>query len=835
MRKRSSERNMFRYFSVFLLSLFCLSLELFLTRILNLKTWNHVVYTIIPFSILGYGIGANLCLLCWEKVKACSERKIVSAGFLFFGVLNGLCFLALVRAPVNMREMLSVFYNPKAAMNLFTAYALVLIPFVVIGFVVVYLFQKHANQSHRLYCVDLLGAAAGAYLFFPLIERFEVGHSLFLLSAGACLIANIILAPRRKLLGIAAFLGICALVLNAWPEPRNYRVDATKGWEWIPGKFRLDQYRTLWSQWHPLGRTDIYRILDPDLRSKMSDGNVTFLFNVEPAPEFSYFTTNFLAGTPVYRLGGYHGGRREMRTRLFSQPIEAPYLLLNKPKVLIIGTGGGRDIFMAQSHHASRIFGAEINPATYQAMAAGGVMHEYSGGVYGGENVSVHNVDGRHLVKTLPPGTMDLVLLNGVDTYSGLSSGAYAYAESYLYTKNAVMDYLRVLDDNGLINFNRILFPQMPRETLKLQVIAMDALRATGHQRPWEHLFIGSLRGWSIMLIKKSPFTPEERSTLRLFMRAHGVQVEYPTASFEQGARGTAFDSYARAYQQGRAREFIRSYPYDISAVTDDNPFFYKYYKVSSFNFFKVYALHHSGPVIFLTQLLVILEAGFFTLLFIFVPLLISRRTSLLQIPRTATASFITYFSCLGVGFMFFEIPLMQRFVLLLGSPIYSISVTLAVLLLSVGWGSLSVPFLSRVCRTPQRLILFATVGLVLESFLLELIGGKVIGFFMGSVFAVRILVVALILMPLGMTLGVFFPSGLKLLAARHEDAIAWAWGLNCGFSVLGSMAAIIFAQFSGFRFVLFFACLIYLLACRAFLRLSPAFEPGKESLPCPA
>ena len=48
------------YLIVFLVSLFCISLELFFTRIMNLKALNHVVYTVIPFAMLGYGIGANI-------------------------------------------------------------------------------------------------------------------------------------------------------------------------------------------------------------------------------------------------------------------------------------------------------------------------------------------------------------------------------------------------------------------------------------------------------------------------------------------------------------------------------------------------------------------------------------------------------------------------------------------------------------------------------------------------------------------------------------------------------------------------------------------------------
>ena len=62
--------------------------------------------------------------------------------------------------------------------------------------------------------------------------------------------------------------------------------------------------------------------------------------------------------------------------------------------------------------------------------------------------------------------------------------------------------------------------------------------------------------------------------------------------------------------------------------------------------------------------------------------------------------------------------------------------------------------------------------------------------------------------------------SGLQLLKDRYKDAMIWAWGLNCGFSVLGSILAIIIAQYLGFNIILLLACVTYLFAILAFNRL---------------
>src|SRR5204862_2165122 len=51
--------------------------------------------------------------------------------------------------------------------------------------------------------------------------------------------------------------------------------------------------------------------------------------------------------------------------------------------------------------------------------------------------------------------------------------------------------------------------------------------------------------------------------------------------------------------------------------------------------------------------------------------------------------AWLLYFGALGAGFMLIEVALLQRFVLLLGHPVYSLTVTLFSLLLGTGAGSL--------------------------------------------------------------------------------------------------------------------------------------------------
>ncbi len=810
---------------IFVVSLVCISQELFLTRILNLKAWNHVVYTVIPFAMLGYGIGANIVMVGLESFKKIQKEKLLAYLLLLTALTTVGTAWLLKDIPIRVQYIVSIFVNIQAIGMLLLSYTVFMVPFVLIGFVIAYLFSINPKAASRLYFFDLAGSGLGAYLFFPLINHYAVFHSLCIFSLLCFLTAVWLLAPRVKWALILSWLLLFFICFGAIREPGHYVIDPKKGWEWVPGYFAKKDYRHVVSIWHPLGRTDVFQMRSKAIGKIYQSNPGSFEINLKPLPGVSYFSTNFLAGTPVYNMSPMGLARNHSKVELFSQCMEVPYKLLDKPKVVVIGTGGGRDIFMAHTHGAAQIIGAEINPGIVKEMSPGGAMYDYSGRIYTSPHTKVYLVDGRHLVKTLPPNSQDLIVLNGVDTFSGLSSGAYAYAESYLYTKNAMEDYLRILKDNGMINLYRWAFPSMPREELRLHAIALAALKSMGAQKPWEHIVIGLHGSWAVFLIKKTPFTDEERRKVEGYLVGHRTLIVYPLPAVMKKGGGplSSFEVYVDFFKKDAQKSFEKYYPCDISVITDDNPFFYKYYRLSSFNPFHTFALHHTGPVVFLTQTLILLQAVIFICLFIFIPLFLAKKQGMERLPPKALGGFITFFACLGTGYMLIEIPLMQRFVLLLGSPIYSLSVVLAVLLAATGVGSLIMGRWVERARSGGHPLSCVTLVLVLYLVVLVLAGTRIYDSFMPYPFVGRILLVSALIFPIGVLLGAYFPSGLRLISQDHQDTIAWAWGINCGFSVLGSILSIIIAQFQGFNVVIILACVLYLLALLSFKQVQKA------------
>jgi hypothetical protein len=191
--------------------------------------------------------------------------------------------------------------------------------------------------------------------------------------------------------------------------------------------------------------------------------------------------------------------------------------------------------------------------------------------------------------------------------------------------------------------------------------------------------------------------------------------------------------------------------------------------------------------------------------------------------------SFI-YFASLGIGFMYFEIPLIQKLTLYLGYPTYSLTVTLMAILIFSGVGSM----LSERYTTRPTLAaaVLASALIVLTVFYSELLA-PFLRSGVGAPLALRIAVAIGLVAPVGLTLGALLPLGLAIFprTSEHRDAyIAWCWAINGFFSVAGSISATLLSMAFGFSFVMQVACGIYLVALLCLYTASPRLSPAPAS-----
>jgi len=80
----------------------------------------------------------------------------------------------------------------------------------------------------------------------------------------------------------------------------------------------------------------------------------------------------------------------------------------------------------------------------------------------------------------------------------------------------------------------------------------------------------------------------------------------------------------------------------------------------------------------------------------------------------------------------------------------------------------------------------------------------------LASSLAVRIGFTAALQLPLGIVLGMYFPTGLELLRRREPRLVPWAWAVNGVASVAASVIAVLLGMAIGFSGVTFVAGAIY-------------------------
>ncbi len=175
----------------------------------------------------------------------------------------------------------------------------------------------------------------------------------------------------------------------------------------------------------------------------------------------------------------------------------------------------------------------------------------------------------------------------------------------------------------------------------------------------------------------------------------------------------------------------------------------------------------------------------------------------------------MTFFAAIGVGFLLFEIALIQRFTLFLGFPTYSLSVVLFALLVFTGLGSLA----SARAREPRRALvaalavacaLIGVAAFALQPLLAALIDLP---------FPARVALTVALIAPPALLLGTAMPIGLARLRGLHAGAVPWAWAINGVSSVLASVLAVAIAITWGFRAVTLLALACYLVALAHALR----------------
>jgi predicted membrane-bound spermidine synthase len=739
-----------------------LLLELSLTRIFSVVFYYHFAFLAISIALFGLGAGGVLSYV----VAGWKGNLFTKLGWL--SALNGPLVIATLAVVPATKVALG---NWQLALIYFAA----ALPFVVAGTIVSLAISETMESVNRVYFFDLLGAAAGCLLLVPLLNY--LGGAGTVLSAGVLFVAGAAvwhsMAQPKAPPIIGAILTIAMitfLVLNI----RGNFVGVRGG----PNE--------IYVKWNSFSRIALNRAHDSSPPSIVIDGD---------------------ASTDIWRFDFDHLSAQD-RESMLNYPTALPYLLRPNAKALVIGPGGGTDVINALASGSNDVTGVEINP-----IIATTIMRqkhpELSGGLYLRPEVHIVVEDGRGYIRrsTEKFGVIQATL---VDTWAATAAGAFALSENNLYTSEAFRDYLEHLTGDGVLAFSRWGF-EPPRESLRLVSLGVDALLKMGKAAPSRHIIAVRLGDAShslaldTVIISANPFTPQDISLAENSIRKmEGVTALYlPNREIPNPFTGLL--------RSANPRDFERSYPFNISPVNDNRPFFFYSVQPADWWRFLSSASHASIDDKVNRAVPLLLELAAISILATIIilalpPLLLGARLRL----HAGVPLFLLYFVFIGAGYILIEVALIQKFVLFLGHPTYALTVVIFSLLVSSGLGS----YFSRGIlqdRKDRWMILLAAVALL--AVLLGLAVSFLLTPAVGLPLAWKIAITVLLIAPSGFAMGMPFPMGLKRLEALHPPSVRWAWSLNAASSVMGSVGSLVCAIYFGLLQTLMIGGALYLVA----------------------
>jgi spermidine synthase len=490
-----------------------------------------------------------------------------------------------------------------------------------------------------------------------------------------------------------------------------------------------------------------------------------------------------------------------------------PYHLRPLQKVLVLGGGAGSDILQALNFNVPDIRAVELNSQVVELVKE---RREFSGNLFDRDNVHIHIGEARSFVAGSSE-AFDLIQLPILDSFSGSAAGLYALNENYLYTIEALQEYIKHLTPSGYLCMSRwIKLP--PRDTLKLFVTAVEALKGLGVSDPESHLVM--IRSWqsSSLLIKRSAFNEAETTVVKEFCSKRFFDlVYYPGMQAHEANRFNII--LVPYFYQGAASllgkdssAFIGRYKFNITPPTDDRPYFSNFFKWQTLP--EIIRLKGQGGMVllesgYLILVITLIQAVLASIILILLPVLFRTQNkvqaSIWNRPRIAL-----YFFAIGLGFLFLEIAFIQKFILYLGHPLYAVAAVLAIFLVFAGMGS---QFAQR-----KRFHAIWPVTIILILGILELmVSGMLFNSLSGLAAPMKVFVAVAMLGPLAFCMGMPFPLALTGIGADMPDLIPWAWAVNGCASVIAAVLATLLAVHFGFTTVVLISLALYGIAAATF------------------
>jgi len=776
--------------SLFLLSTATLIFEINLTRIFSVSQFYHFAFMIVSLALFGFGASGSILSIFPNFGRRNPRRSLaylsLGASFCIIGA-----YLLTNWVPF---DSFSIAWDRRQIGILFLHYIALATPFFFCGTAVGLLLDAYSSIAGQIYAINLIGSAVGCAGALWATALFG-GEGTVVLSASVAALGSLIvgLYPRQwKRVFIAKnfFATVMLLMGSVYLVTRivgagtysflNLNLSPYKSLSYA---LQYPDSKIISQDWNPFSRVDV-------VRSTMirSLPGLSYRYINPPPPEDGLFVDGDDLN-PIIIPGS------DLSFTKFL-PSAVVYHLRPNADTLILNSRGGLDVLVAQNEGGGRVTAVEANELIVSAASY----------IYQNNSVKVV-LEGERSYLRRSDDRYDVIIFTLTNTYHPVRSGAYSLMEDYRYTIEAYEDSLERLKPEGILVITRWL-QVPPSEWLRAFVTAVTALEEIGLD-PAARIVAYRTYNIGTLLVKVSPFTQNELSHIRKFASERSYDIVFsPDIQPEEVnlynilLEPMYYDAFSVFTSDTSRENWLSSYPFDVSPPTDNHPFYSHFFKWSQVG--QVFAEFGKtwqpfGGAGYFVIIVLLAVAIVMAVALILLPIFLSQRRSRKESPfqksrKRLTFAVFLYFGLIGLGFLLIEIPLIQKYILYLGQPAYSMSVVLFSILFFSGLGSQHSQKISHRASLILLCLISLSIPVILPGIFNITLGFPIFG---------RVAISILSIAPIGFLMGIPFPKGIQLLEGTNIDLIPWVWGVNGATSVVSSILAAFLALSFGFNWVI--------------------------------
>jgi hypothetical protein len=781
---------MWIYAGMFVIAFSTLVFEITLTRLLSVVAWYHMAFFAVATAMLGMTAAAVRVYL---NPKRFSPERVQLEAY-----LSCIAFALCVPVSLVLLCLIPIKYSSQTVylLGIVVSTVACALPFYFSGTAISLLLTRSREAKiGKLYASDLFGASLGCLFVLFALGYFDAPSLLIFAGSLGALAGFLMLlgSPLRaqKWKALVAFCALAVVSLMNTSQHHGLRPLIVKG--------RIEPRAVLFEKWNSFSRVAAYE----PVKGPPHLWGPSPVFNTDKQAVQFPMKIDGDAGTMVYQFESI-----EDIDHFRYDVTSVAYQLRRQGRVCVLGVGGGRDIQCAILFGHENIVGVELNPILIEYLK--GPFYEFSG-LNRYPSVEIVEAEARGYLST----TRDkyaLLQMSLIDTWAATGAGAFSLSENGLYTVEAWKIFLNRLSEDGIYTVSRWHNENDIGETGRAVSLAVAALLEMGIESPRQHIALVTSGTVSTLLVCRSPFSVLDIHRLK------EVCTEYQfkqTIIPGEPVSNEILQSIVSATSREDLLEKVREYPLNFEPSTDENPYFFNMLRPDTVNLKQIFMrsedtlgvmngnLAATATLMVLISILFVLAMGTIVIpLLIYLPKEKTAKTN-----RSHVLAGALYFSLIGAGFMFLEIGLIQKLSLYLSHPIYALGIILFTIIAATGLGSFwseKLPLL----RKPWLFVYPACM--VLFILITNVILKTVIASTIEMALSVKIAFSIIIIAPMGVILGLFFPTGMRLFKPLVNDYTPWFWALNGVFGVLSSTLAVFISIFHGISKNFYIAAFCY-------------------------